>query len=438
MNTYTAHDLRHARRHLTALSIDKPATDSEIVELAIANGFKISATNFELEKLARDNGIAVTPAPAPATPEPTLYRLAALEWLATNRPAVPSNADMSDDDKISIAESAGFTYSGPAAVVPPLPPIEEDTMPAPATTDATAAALAQLINTLTPPAPAAPQFDEAALKAAVEKYANPTTTLVINRPAQNATVSIKGAHPRLKDLVVRLNGGKHVMLYGGAGVGKSTLAEQAAESLGLDFYFTGAVTMEHKLIGYQNAEGVFIGTQLFEAWTKGGVFLIDELDASNPAAVIALNTALANKKMAFAHGVYDMHSEFRCVATANTNGLGATANFKRVALDGASLDRFLRLTIEVDNKLEQRLAIEEYTRQGGEDIDVAKRWVKLVQAKRKAAVAKRLDVIISPRSSINGAAVLAFGDDTQTAINETFGASLSLDQRRQLDLEGAE
>ena len=355
---------------------------------------------------------------------------------------------MTDADKISIAESAGFTYSGPAAVVPPTTtdataavptfPAPDTAMPPPATTDATAAALAQLINTLTPAAPAAPQFDEAALKAAVEKYANPTTTLVINRPEQAATVSIKGAHPRLKDLVIRLNGKKHVMLYGGAGVGKSTLAEQAAESLGLDFYFTGAVTMEHKLIGYQNAEGVFIGTQLFEAWTKGGVFLIDELDASNPAAVIALNTALANKKMAFAHGVYDMHDDFRCVATANTNGLGATANFKRNALDGASLDRFLRLTIEVDNALEKRLAIEEFTRQGGTDTNIVKRWVKLVQEKRKAAAAKRLDVIISPRSSINGAAVLAFGDDTQTAINETFGASLSLDQRRQLDLEGAE
>ena len=104
---------------------------------------------------------------------------------------------MPDADKISIAESAGFTYSGPAARCHHCHLLKR-TMPAPATTDATAAALAQLINTLTPPAPAAPQFDEAALKAAVEKYANPTTTLVINRPAQNATVSIKGAHPRLK------------------------------------------------------------------------------------------------------------------------------------------------------------------------------------------------------------------------------------------------
>ena len=377
MTDHTPATLRAARRYLTALGIAKPTTDSEIVDLAVSHGFMPSAPDT---------------APRETTP-------------------------------------------APAAVVPPLPPIEEDTMPTPATADATAAALAKLLDTLTPPAP---QFDEAALKAAVEKYANPTTTLVINRPEQAATVSIKGAHPRLKDLVVRLNGKKHVMLYGGAGVGKSTLAEQAAESLGLDFYFTGAVTMEHKLIGYQNAEGVFIGTQLFEAWTKGGVFLIDELDASNPAAVIALNTALANKKMAFAHGVYDMHDDFRCVATANTNGLGATANFKRNALDGASLDRFLRLTIEVDNALEKRLAIEEFTRQGGTDANIVKRWVKLVQEKRKAAAAKRLDVIISPRSSVNGAAVLAFGDDTQTAINETFGASLSLDQRRQLDLEGAE
>ena len=127
-----------------------------------------------------------------------------------------------------------------------------------------------------------------------------------------------------------------------------------------------------------------------------------------------------------------------CQAVHCTNGLGATANFKRNALDGASLDRFLRLTIEVDNALEKRLAIEEFTRQGGTDTNIVKRWVKLVQEKRKAAAAKRLDVIISPRSSVNGAAVLAFGDDTQTAINETFGASLSLDQRRKLDLEGAE
>ena len=112
--------------------------------------------------------------------------------------------------------------------------------------------------------------------------------------------------------------------------------------------------------------------------------------------------------------------------------MGATVNYKRNALDGAFLDRFNRIELHYDEVLERRLAHNEYALCGGESPEACDLWVDLVQQARRTAKKARIDVIISPRSSINGAAVIGMGDTTDMAIDETFGASLSVDQRKQL------
>ena len=52
-----------------------------------------------------------------------------------------------------------------------------------------------------------------------------------------------------------------VFLTGPAGSGKNFLCKQVAESLGLNFYFSNAITQEYKLTGFTDANGNYQPTQ---------------------------------------------------------------------------------------------------------------------------------------------------------------------------------
>ena len=334
-------------------------------------------------------------------------------------------SSMTDGEIVDAALNAGWV-SGRAPAPAPAP----TPAPAPATTDAQAKALQALLDTLTP----APALDVEAVKALIKEHSVTVTTLVIDNKPAATKVAIKGAHKQLKRIVKRLDAGYNVYLYGPAGSGKTTLARQAAEALDIPFYFTGSLLQKYELTGYNDAGGNYVATTFHKAYSEGGLYLFDEIDSSNPSAVIAFNMAIENGRMAFPNGDVEMHKDFRCIAAANTAGMGATVNYKRQALDGATLDRFSRIELNYDEALETRLALAEYARLGGEDTTQAEAWIKMVQSARKQATDKRIDVIISPRSSIRGCGILAMGDSHKDAINETFGASLSADQRKQLDL----
>ena len=317
------------------------------------------------------------------------------------------------------ATKAGWTGAG--TVEPIADPIAEpivmiNPLPAGAEIDAAAAAaLATLIKTLTPAAPAAPAIDEDAIRAIVKSMVEPIVTLeVLHEAKQAATIEMKPA-----------------------GAGKTTLASQAAEALQVPFHSTGALLQKYELTGYMNAGGEYVATSFYDAYKDGGVFLFDEIDASNPTAVIAFNQALANKEYTFPNGVVTQHPDFYCIAAANTNGNGATANYKRQALDGATLDRFARIELNYDTKLELRLAEAEYARLGGDVSNgEAAAWVELVQTARKDAETAGIIVVISPRSSIRGAGLLAMGETRKDAMLECFGNGLSKDQISQLNLRG--
>ena len=89
---------------------------------------------------------------------------------------------------------------------------------------------------------------------------------------------------------------------------------------------------------------------------NGGIFFLDEIDNSDPSALIVINSALANGYMAFPHETIDRHKDFRIIAAANTWGKGADLQYVgRNALDGATLDRFDNIFFDYDTKLERAL-----------------------------------------------------------------------------------
>lgn len=148
-----------------------------------------------------------------------------------------------------------------------------------------------------------------------------------------------------------------VFLSGAAGTGKNVICKQVAEALGLQFFFSNAVTQEHKLTGFIDANGTFHETQFYKAFTEGGLFMLDEMDASIPEVLIILNAAIANRYFDFPTGRVDAHEDFRLIAAGNTYGTGADMEYTgRFQLDAASLDRFALVEIDYSRKIEEAIA----------------------------------------------------------------------------------
>lgn len=147
-----------------------------------------------------------------------------------------------------------------------------------------------------------------------------------------------------------------VYLAGPAGSGKNHTLEQVAKVLGLEFYFTNSVQQEYKLTGFIDAGGKFHETEFYKAFTNGGLFFLDEMDASIPEVLVLLNAAIANGYFEFPNGKVTAHEDFRVVAAGNTVGSGADEAYTgRMVLDQATLDRFAIIEFGYDLKIELAL-----------------------------------------------------------------------------------
>lgn len=171
-------------------------------------------------------------------------------------------------------------------------------------------------------------------------------------------VEVKGTvHEKFDTVLNLVNADIPVFLTGAAGTGKNVLCKQIAEAMQLEFYFSNAVTQEYKLTGFIDANGTYHTTQFYEAFTKGGLFMLDEMDASIPEVLIILNAAIANRYFDFPTGRVEAHKNFRLIAAGNTFGTGADIEYTgRFQLDAASLDRFALVNIDYSPAIEDAIA----------------------------------------------------------------------------------
>lgn len=162
-------------------------------------------------------------------------------------------------------------------------------------------------------------------------------------------------HKKFETVLKFVANDEPVYLAGPAGSGKNVICKQVADTLGLDFYFTNAVTQEYKLTGFTDANGIFHESQFYKAFVNGGVFMLDEMDASIPEVLIILNAAIANRYFDFPApiGKVEANPNFRVIAAGNTFGYGADSSYVgRNTLDAASLDRFAVIEIDYDERIE--------------------------------------------------------------------------------------
>lgn len=167
-------------------------------------------------------------------------------------------------------------------------------------------------------------------------------------------------HEKFETVLKFVANNEPVFLTGPAGSGKNVLCKQVADALGLKFYFTNAVTQEYKLTGFTDAMGTYQPTQFYKAFTEGGVFMLDEMDASIPEVLVILNAAIANRYFDFPApiGYVEAHPDFRVIAAGNTTGHGADIEYVgRNQLDGASLDRFAVVRVDYSEAIENSVAL---------------------------------------------------------------------------------
>lgn len=166
-----------------------------------------------------------------------------------------------------------------------------------------------------------------------------------------------GNHKEYETILECIRNDIPVYLTGPAGSGKNYTIKKIACELGLDFYFTNSVQQEYKITGFIDAGGKYHETEFYKAFTQGGLFFLDELDASIPEVLVLLNAAIANRYFEFPNGRVDAHENFRVIAAGNTIGKGADLQYTgRMVLDSATLDRFVIIEFNYDERIELKLA----------------------------------------------------------------------------------
>ncbi|MGH6671824.1 MAG: hypothetical protein ACRECV_07600 [Xanthobacteraceae bacterium] len=267
-----------------------------------------------------------------------------------------------------------------------------------------------------------------AIAAELKKCIWPITRVQLIAPDGEAKDIEGPVHPNFPLLLrvaqARDADGYHVNIFlsGEASSGKTTACKQLGKALDRKWYFNGAISMPHEMLGFIDAAGNYHRTPFRDAYEHGGVYTFDEVDRSDPVSLLAVNPHLANGVATFPDGQIKRHKDCLIVCTANTWGNGANADYcGATKLDAAFLSRFpARLSWNIDKTFELSIA-------GNE------RWAQRVQSARARAQAAGLKVLIDVRMTLAGSALIASGLSEQEAAEATYLANITTDQRRMIE-----
>jgi hypothetical protein len=220
-------------------------------------------------------------------------------------------------------------------------------------------------------------------------------------------VEVKGhVHPAFGEIMMWVGLRIPVWMPGRPGSGKSHLARQIAETLGVSYYelVLSPADTPGKITGFFAVDGnTVVSTEFRKAWIEGGVVHIEEVANGNPASLVTLNSALANGHCTFPDGQYPRHADCIVLASDNTWGLGGDPAFPtRRAVDGAFQDRFTFVEVDYVDAFEDSIALD----LAGGNETVAKPWVAWVRSVRAWAAQNAPTLQITPRATYNGVKAL--------------------------------
>lgn len=227
---------------------------------------------------------------------------------------------------------------------------------------------------------------------------------------------LKHKHQKFQEVLTDIKCGNSPMLIGPAGSGKSTLLEQVACELQLPYYAMSVneQTSEYNIIGYNNANGQYVGTAFRDAFEFGGIFSFEEIDAANPNVFTVINNAMSQGNYLFPDRKFiKKHPDFHMVASANTFGAGASLQYiGRNRMDAATIDRFSYVYTDYDEDLEQQLC-------------TVPEWCNYVHQIRKYAHEFNMPVVVSTRAIISGAKLVNAGMSVDNVCEKLIWRGLS-------------
>jgi MoxR-like ATPase len=194
------------------------------------------------------------------------------------------------------------------------------------------------------------------------------TQIEVVRP-DLSTFKVEGyVRPEFKTMLLKASLGLNLMLVGPAGSGKTHLAHQVADALGREFASVSCTagmsesTLQGWLLPVEGGAFEYLASDFVKMYENGGVFLFDEIDASDSNTLLFINQALANGSFNLPirkdNSLVKRHPDFVCIACANTFGTGSNMQYAgRERLDESTLDRFRAGMIEIDydTKFEQQV-----------------------------------------------------------------------------------
>jgi hypothetical protein len=193
--------------------------------------------------------------------------------------------------------------------------------------------------------------DEAKRRCKIQPYDQTTFSFDPDKVENTAPENVEKVRHKVLDYALGIAHMRLPMLMvGPAGCGKTHLAEQLADEMDLRFRsisVTSGMSVSW-LAGRVNIHDKFIETGLIECFTKGGIFLLDEIDAGESNTLLFLNQAIAN-------GVLEIPSTGQ-----RYERHGANRDYQgRNPLDGATLDRFkaTRIPMTYDEDMERKLVV---------------------------------------------------------------------------------
>jgi len=284
-------------------------------------------------------------------------------------------------------------------------------------------------------------IDPAQLEAMVEQAVTKVVArpIVVNVPDMPpVTFDNELVHECFEPLMRKVRAGANVMMTGGPGVGKTTVADQVARALGLRHVVATMkpLPQDHELLGFVSpVTGQVVTGQVRELYESGGVLTLDEFDTAHPATPPTLNMLLAQDYYDFPKDGggsvrVRKHKDFRVLATGNTYGGGGSLEFAGTTrMNTATLDRFTFFHVGIDPKLEDAICRSIHPVHGPAIVSAVR--------KARANVDKyALKVFVTPRTSIDATKMMVAGDTmTQALDGRLFGRGLPKDQESKL-LEG--
>jgi len=171
-------------------------------------------------------------------------------------------------------------------------------------------------------------------------------------------------HEKFDDLLTIILNNDVPYMFGPSGCGKTYMIEkQLAKLLGLDVVTNGFIMYETDILGFNNANGVYVPSNFYRCYKYGDIIFLDELDNSSPSSTIVLNSFIGNDEdsyYTFPNGDrVKRHSNFRILAAGNTRGNGRTESHNtRKKIDEAVMQRLTPVEIDYDNRIEEKILVD--------------------------------------------------------------------------------